>query len=91
MSSILVAIEHRDLLDLDILHRSRTHRPGGGTPRSRIRNVYPLYGPIPATRFRGRYRRATMDELLQDSDVVSVHVPVNAERFRTMTGSIGLC
>ena len=41
MSNILVAIELGDLLNLDMLHRSRMHRPGGGTSRSRIRNVYP--------------------------------------------------
>ncbi len=62
MWNILVAIELRDLLNLDILHRSRTHRPGGGTPRSLIRNVYPLYGPIPATRLRGRNRRPASDD-----------------------------
>jgi len=67
---MLVAIKFRDLVNLGILYRSWTHRPGGGTPRSRIRNVYPLYGSIPATCFRGRNRRrrANIDELLRDSD-----------------------
>ena len=70
MWNILVAIELGHLLDLGILRRSRTHRPGGGTPRSQIRNVYPLYidqSPQPVFETEIGARRATMDELLQDS------------------------
>ena len=51
MSNILVAIELGDLPDLDIPDRSRTHRPDGGTPRSRIRNVYPYIWTNPHNPF----------------------------------------
>ncbi len=59
--------------------------------------LYMDQSPQPVFEAETGARRATMDELLRDSDVVSVHVPLsaetkgllNAERFRAMkTGSI---
>ncbi len=41
--------------------------------------LYMDQSPQPAFEAETGARRATMDELLQDSDVVSVHVPLSAE------------
>ncbi len=76
MSNVLVAIELTDLLDLDILHRSRTHRPDGGTARSRIRNVYPYIWTNPRNPFSRQKPAEALIETLDDGHLFGAGVDV---------------